>query len=294
MKTAQRMVFSAVAALGLCAALLGATVVSADTVSDDFSSASIDGSKWFLPGYSRDGGQMVQAGGKLSFTGVVSSSAQPRAGLTSMGLGEQTGSWWVEVDASLQGGSQPFPGMGSNDGVFLALFVEPGNFSTGINDAHGCELDLGFVDLTAFGGSGFGHALRQRVLINNASSETIQGLGNSDWRTLRFRMDYDAVQQKLSSLYDAGSGFVSFGAVVDTSAWNMAAGDYFFISIAGGTMTLDGAPPSTSYTVAAGQAYFDNYNANGVTVIPEPAFGAPMALLALALIRATANRYRRR
>lgn len=131
-------------------------------------------------------------------------------------------------------------------------------------------------------------------MTNDVSNETLLALGNSDWRTLRLRMEYDAINKKLKSLYDAGSGFVSFGAVVDTSQWTKYALDAFLISIGGVAFTLDDTPPTSPYTIDVGQAYFDNYNANGVTVVPEPAFGAPMALLALALVRATSNRLRRR
>ncbi len=295
MKKRLNCLWQGVVAVGMAAGWIG--IARADVLTDDFSGAAIDGNKWFLPSYQSGQGQLVQTAGQLEFRGDVSPVyGRAGAGVVSRALGLTSASWSAEVKIRLDGGTDPFPfpGMSSNDFVSANFIVEPGNLGTGIYDEHAFEANLAYVDRSIFGGSGFGHALRQSGRINDVENDVIASLSSSGPVMLGFRIEYNETTRRLKFLYDTGSGFVQFGNELDTTAWNMVAGDYFFINVGGVAQTLTGNPPTTTYSVGAGQLYFDDFNASGagITIIPEPTFGAPLVVLAMALIRATRRRHR--
>ncbi len=264
----------------------------ADTLTDDFSGASIDGARWHLPPWTEGTGQLTQTGGRLEFTASIElGGANAEGNIQSKAVGAQDANWYVEVSTTLDG---PFPGMGSEDVVSPTLGLRPSGPTSQLDGDEQFEISAGYVDLSNFGGSGFGYGLHHGIKTNGTyTSETFLSLGNTGPQSLRFRIEYDAVTKKLKALYDAGSGFMAFGAEADTGTWNMA-GEYFEIWLSGYAGNMEGSTPSSAYSVGSGQLYFDDFVASGqgITIVPEPALGAPLALLSLALVRATARRVR--
>ncbi len=270
------------AALALSSILLFAGVGAADTVTDDFSSGSIDPNKWFLPPFTQGSAALTQTGGRLEFTASGNvGDGQAQAGLLSKGVGLQTANFFAQARITLDGGNPPFPSLGAGNVVGLALAVDPG--ATGGDDSY--QVALGYV-------SGFGFALRQETKSNGTVTYTMDSLGNTSPKELFLRIEFDATTKALQALYDAGSGFTAVGSSVDITDWNIdpteTLGIYFF-AVAG---NASGDPATAAFAVTSGQARIDDFTAEGVAIIPEPALGAPLALLSLALIRATARRVR--
>jgi len=262
-------------------------------LTDDFSGASIDGAKWRLPPSSEGTGQMLQTGGRLEFTASVTlGGSGADSGLEPKAAGMQGASWYVEVSTTLDAGSPPFPGMGPTDVVSTSLEIAPSGPDSWAGGEDRYDISIGFVDFANFGSSGLGYGIHQTSRTDGTDTTTLSFLGSTSPQTVVLRIEYDAISKKLKALYDSGSGLTAFGVETDTATWNMGASEAFRVLLYGYAGNMNDGPATGTFVVGSGQCYFDDFVASGdgIVIIPEPAFGAPLALLALALVRAAARR----
>ncbi len=271
------------------AMVVGESHSKADVVTDDFPTGPFDVNKWFGIVYQEGTAALTQTNDRLEFTAEVTPDNSAEVVFLSKAVGLQLQSWEVEISCHL-GKGDDFSGMGDNDVVALSLIIRPTGPASESNGEDGAEMNFGLLQT---GPGTFDHVVRFNGRTNDSDDGTIVFLNNPDPLTIKVRLAYNAGTQLISGEYDVGSSYVPLGNPVDTSAWGMDSGEVFLIALQGLAGTLDDNPPTSTYSVTSGKAYFDDFRASGdgITLIPEPAI-VGMLLPAVFVLRGLKMRIR--
>ncbi|MBL7220212.1 MAG: PEP-CTERM sorting domain-containing protein [Phycisphaerae bacterium] len=232
----------------------------AATRTDDFADGVIDASLWVTPPDIRDDCDLTEINGRLEFTGSLVPFSEPRAQMDSQAVGHQDLDWTTMVDMFIDGDNSQYPGIAVTDGIVSTVVVRPSGAASQANGEDRVEMNFAFLDVGNFGGSGWDHGLRFNGRTNDSDDQEIVLTGHPSALQVTMKLDYSAASRTISGSYDSGSGFVSLGTPVDTSAWGMAPEEVFGISVEASAGGMSGEETSGTFQIDSGQLYFDNFS----------------------------------